>query len=364
MNNQGNDNKIGSARYSASNIEKVARVGMSLKKGGIGLGIGATILMIGYIAGSIFGFGGNTDEAPIIVEPTASSSTASVISEQTATKKNNFNTNNNYQPGEMINVADCDFSGMCVVLDAADDTDALYGELLGTQELLKSHGIDCIVTSYYDSAIDEIERIKSETGKTVFVASVQTNQNKTDQHLVATTYYNNDDALGKTTITEGDKNSADAFALSVESCMPFSVVKKGLADDYTDYDRRPSQLESDISTRGLEGVKAITIRTSEISPLSSGELGTILLNGIVKTSTLDNDQTYLVRPSSMAGYAVPGTIKDKYGYERVYSGGEFCTNAALLTREKPSQMTSQVGINYGNPIDIAYQGITSGAKTH
>lgn len=361
MSNQKNDNKRGTVRYSSKTMSKLSPFRIDLKKGLSYILVGGIMFGGGYL------FGVNSRSDDKMSEELHANELSSTVDNSPAPlspTKNNFKTDNTYAPGDEINIADCDFSEMCVVLDAADDTDALYGELLESQELLRSYGIDCVVTSYYDSAIDEIERIKTETGKTVFVASVQTNQNKTDQHLIATNYYNNADARGETAIEEGDKNSSDAFAMAVQSSMSHSALNKGLASDTTDYDRRPSQLEQDISAKKLKRVKAITIRTSEITPLRSGELGDSLLKALARASTLNNDLTYLVLPSSWSGYAVPGTIFDKYGYENVPYGKKFSTYTAVLARETPAQLTNQVKINYGNPVDIAYQEITSGAKTH
>lgn len=275
--------------------------------------------------------------------------------------KNNFKSDNTYKEGDEIKIEDCDFGNISVVLDAADESESLYNDLYEAKQEFESLGIDCIVTSYYDSAIDEITRIKNETGNTVYVATIQNGQNKYPEHFIMTNYYNNEDALG-TSIEKGDSNSSDVFALSVKSSLPTNTkLKKGLQEELTTYDRRPSELESQIRQRNLNGVKAITIRPSEIDPLSTTELTTALVNGVVKASTLNNDQTYFVRAGSTqvykdaegntGNYSVAGSIKNRYPNapqpETAFEEDSFYSDAAILTRPIPVQLTKEVSINYG-----------------
>lgn len=274
---------------------------------------------------------------------------------------NNFKQDNVYNAGDEINVKDCDFSNISVVLDAADSSETLYSDLYSTKQEFENLGIDCVVTSYYDSAIDEIERIKNETGNTVYVATVQNGQNKWQEHFVMTNYYNNEDALGGS-IEKGDPNSSDVFALAVRNSLPSGTrLKKGLQEELTTYDRRPSELESQINKRNLSGVKAITIRPSEIDPLRTEELTSALVNGVVKASTLNNDQTYFVRAGAdqvykdaqgnTRNYSVASSIKNRYPNapqpEKAFGEDSFYSDAAILTREVPVQLTNAVSINYG-----------------
>lgn len=275
--------------------------------------------------------------------------------------KNNFKIDNNYKEGEEIRIGDCDFSNISVVLDAADASESLHNDLYEAKQEFDNLGINCTITSYYDSAIDEISKIKNETGNTIYVATIQNGQNKHQEHFVMTNYYNNEDALGSS-IEKGDSNSSDVFALAVKSSLPTNArLKKGLQEELTAYDRRPSELESQIRERNLKGIKAITIRPSEIDPLSTAELTTALVNGVVKASTLNNDQTYFVRAGSTqvykdaqgntGNYSVAGSIKNRYPNapqpEKAFEEDSFYSDAAILTRPIPVQLSKEISINYG-----------------
>lgn len=280
---------------------------------------------------------------------------------------NNFHNDITYNAGDEINIEKCDFSKITVVLDAADDSNELYDNLLNTKQQFDSMGINCLVTSYYDSAIEAIKKIKQTTNHDVYVATIQNGHNKMEEHYVMTNFNNNVDALNGS-IKDGDSNSADGFALAIKTSLGDAKLKKGLQRDYTDYDRRPSKLEEQINEFNLKGVKAVTIRPSEVTSLDNKKLSNALIEGIIRTSTIDNDQTYFVRAGSnqvfttsdgkTGSYAVPGTIKTKYPNapqpERAFEEDSFYSDAAILTRPIPPQLTNEVKINLSNGINQAY----------
>ena len=338
MENQNRNNgSKGRVRYSSRNVAKCSKFRLRVEATGLavtafltglGVGVAATLDQANQTPTTIVGTvnPSDTNVDPIVNGGYETPSTPS---------KNDFMHDAIYTDGGVITLEDCDFSNMSVVLDTADESSKTYETLYSAKTSFDSKGIECSLVPYYEDTTETLKGIRNNSNKTIFVVTVQDGKNSTQENLISTNFSNGVSA----------SNSSDAFALSTCQELPHSVVKKGLAEDLNNYDRRESSMESQINKLGLTNVKSITIRPSMFT--TSQELSEAIVDGVVRASTLNNDIIYLKRIDSVDGYPNLSNIKTQYPDAQLLNPKETDSkDSTVIINKVPKQLTSTITVSH------------------